>query len=117
MISSPKKRRLQNAGKFKASSCSSGLGTFLGAVRPAVGMDALPYLRTVDGDLGIDFEAEAHFPATDFEYRDLEHVFKAVGAADDHGFLVFPRQDQHDETSFFQDCSLCPLPCQASAAM
>jgi hypothetical protein len=49
----------------------------------------------MDGNIGIDLEAQSHAPAFDLEHRDLEHAMEAVGPSDHHRFPVFPRQDQH----------------------
>jgi len=55
----------------------------------------LPHLRTMDWDIGIDLEAQAHTAVRDLEYGHLEHGLKAAGASDHNRFQALSRQDQH----------------------
>jgi hypothetical protein len=55
----------------------------------------------MDGNIFIDLKAESYSPANYFEYRHFKHAREAIGTSDDHGFLGFPRQDQHSRTSVF----------------
>src|SRR6266545_8082401 len=71
------------------------------AVAQAAGTDAFPHLQAMDRHLGIDLEAQTHTRATNLQDRDLEQTLEALAPAHHHGFLTFPRQDQHARTSFF----------------
>src|SRR5438132_10360593 len=55
----------------------------------------------MDGNIGIDLEAESYLHVLNVEHRDFKHALEAVGPSDDNRFLVFPRQDQHGRTSVF----------------
>src|SRR5579864_4349054 len=63
--------------------------------RAAPVLNSLPNLQTMDGNAGIDFEAEPHASSFDLEHRDFEQALKAPGPVNHYRFLVFPRQDQH----------------------
>jgi len=49
----------------------------------------------IEGPVNTFLKTQPHAPATDFERRDFHRAPEAVVSADGHGFLVFPRQDQH----------------------
>ena len=54
------------------------------------GLDSLPYLQAMDGNVFIDVEAESYNASTNLEHGDFEHALEARGASDDHGFFAFP---------------------------
>jgi hypothetical protein len=78
--------------RLKASGNLRG-GAFREAAWRAVGADSLPHLETMDGNMGIDLEAQSHAPAFNLEHRDFEHAMEAIDPSDHHRFPVFPRQD------------------------
>jgi hypothetical protein len=57
----------------------------------------------MDGNGGIHLEAQADGPAFDLDHYYFEHLRKAVGPANHHGFLTFSRQDQHGKTSCYMN--------------
>jgi hypothetical protein len=67
-------------------------GAFRQAAWPAVPVDSFPDLQTMDGNLGIDLEAQSHAPAFDLEHRDFEHAMETIGPSDHNRFPSFPRQ-------------------------
>src|ERR1043166_6972038 len=65
------------------------------------GVDAFPHLQTMDGDILIDLETQSHRTGVNLEHGDFEQALETAGASNDHGFLFFPRQNQHVTTSVF----------------
>src|SRR5438067_1776487 len=73
-----------------------GDGAARGAGGPVPGADPFPDLQAMDGDIVISLKAQSHLAVANLEHRYREQGLAAAGAADDHRFLAFPRQDQHD---------------------
>ena len=55
-----------------------------------LGVDSFPHLRTMDGNIGVDLEAQFHVRALNPEHRDLQQAMEAIGPADHHRLPILP---------------------------
>jgi hypothetical protein len=57
----------------------------------SLGADLFPHLRTMDGNAGVDLEAQSHVRASNVEHRDLQQAMKPIGATDHNRLSILPR--------------------------
>jgi hypothetical protein len=56
-----------------------------------LGDDSFPHLPPMDGDAGIDLEAQPHASVSDLEHRDFEQTLKTSRVSDGDRLLNFSR--------------------------
>ena len=60
-------------------------------LKMSVPVDAFPHLQTMNGNAGVDLEAQPHVGASNIEHRDLHQLMKAIGPADYDRLPTFSR--------------------------
>jgi hypothetical protein len=56
-----------------------------------LGANSFPHLRTMDGNAGVDLEAQFHVRASNIEHRDFQQAMEAIGPSNHHRLAILPR--------------------------
>ena len=92
-------RSANRANPFEASAPERRFEASRLVVRRAGGTDTFPDLRAMNRKMPVSFETQSYLAMANLDHGYFEYLPEAVGASDDHGFLVFPGQDQHRKAS------------------